>query len=421
MNFIYIFCKIITYCGARIFFKKKEIIGLENMPTNVPVVLYANHNNAFVDSMLLHFALNENLYTLTRGDVFSNKIKSFLLRKFNIIPVYRMRDGISNLHKNAESFDETIEVLKQKKKVVLFPEGDCVQEKRLRTFKKGMARIVFDAENSENFNLGIVIIPVAINYNKPWQFRSSYQITIGKPVQLKTYENDYKTNAVKAINALTINCFNTLKTMLPTVENPLNDETYSLLSEMKTEFEKTDKLIADKLNILDNENAISIRNLVSEYNIQLKNNKIKDWVVAENESNFGRTFFYSAVLIFIFPIYLVGLILNYLSFKIPYLLTLKMCKNREFYTSINMNSSSFIWVLFYVLYILVSSIFIADGFVFIANFFVMPITGYVALWYWETAKKTIGKLRWLSLTRNDKTKTDNLVSSRKSIIDCYSK
>ncbi len=419
MNPIYLICTLIISTTNKIFFKKINIVGRKNVTNKNPLFLYGNHSNAFYDSIVVHFALNENIYTLTRGDVFSSKLKTFLLKQFHILPIYRLQEGFENLHKNSDTFSKTTQLLKLKNKVMIFPEGNCIQEKRLRKFKKGMARMAYSTEAETNFTLGLKLLPVAINYTNPSQFRSEYQIVFGHPIDVKKYEQEYLKNPVIAINKINAECEARLKELMVIINDKENDEIFETYSEIFRKSKTTKQEIANKINGFDTDRLLEIRIKINDYNKYLKAKKIRDWVVLENENGFGKVSLNLVILIFAFPIYLIGLSLNYLAFKLPYLVAKKSVKNIEFFTSINLAAGGFIWVILYTFYILISSSFINNGYLFIANFFVMPITGMVALYYWEMMKKTIGKFRWLKLIRNSEPELQKIVELRQEIITMF--
>ena len=417
MNFIYIFCSIIIRTATKIFFKKITVIGLENISDTRPLFLYGNHNNAFLDSIVVHFALNENIYTLTRGDVFSSKIKTYLLSQFHILPIFRMQEGFENLHKNADTFSTTTSLLKQNKKVLIFPEGNCIQEKNLRKFKKGMARMAYSAEAETNFTLGLQLQPIAINYTKPAQFRGSYEIIIGKTIDVKRFEDDFVKNPSIAINKMNAECEFSLSKLVVIVNNKEYENLHELLCEIYTNNNdnKSRKEIANLVNEFANDRIGHLNNLSEKYLKILKEYGIRDWVVKESENGFFKNSMYTLFLILTSPLYLVGLLLNYVAFKTPFLIAKKMCKNIEFFTSVNLSSGAFIWVINFIIYTIILSFFAINGLVFLLLIFLMPVSGLFALWYWEKLKKIIGKYRWLNLLNSNENIANEMLKMRTDI------
>ena len=71
----------IVRTGVRTFYKKYEVQGLENIPKNAGVLFAINHQNAFMDPVVLSCQLNQNAYYLARADIFKNKLASKIFGK----------------------------------------------------------------------------------------------------------------------------------------------------------------------------------------------------------------------------------------------------------------------------------------------------------------------------------------------------
>ncbi len=71
------------------------------------------------------------------------------------------------------------------------PEGNHSRYRRLRTLKKGISRIVFLAEETNNFKLNIKIIPVGIDYSNYINFRSRLFINYGEPINVSDFYDIY--------------------------------------------------------------------------------------------------------------------------------------------------------------------------------------------------------------------------------------
>ena len=85
--------------------------------------------------------LNQNTYYLTRADIFKKKIASNFFKSVYMLPIYRQRDGVNTVKKNEEVFDYCFDILNNKGNIIIFPEGNHSNIKKLRSLKKGIARI----------------------------------------------------------------------------------------------------------------------------------------------------------------------------------------------------------------------------------------------------------------------------------------
>jgi 1-acyl-sn-glycerol-3-phosphate acyltransferase len=185
----------IKFC-SKLYFNRLEIHGLENIPKNGPVILTANHQNAFLDAILIHVTQPRPPHFLTRGDVFKNPIANRILRSLKMRPIFRFRDGLANVKKNQSTFSECYDILESGLVLGVFPEGNHDLKFHLRPLQKGTARIVYDTEARNNFELDIAIVPVGIQYYGNQNAQSDVLIQFGEPIMssdFAEFRNDEKT------------------------------------------------------------------------------------------------------------------------------------------------------------------------------------------------------------------------------------
>ena len=137
------------YCRfvVRIFFGKVEIIGKENIPKDQPVIYSSNHQNAFMDALIIGGLSPKTTYSVTRSDVFKKKYEWFM-DAFNMIPIYRIRDGFSQLAKNEETFRRINRCLSQGHALTIFSEGNHGNDFFLRSLSKSILTFNFIIEGS---------------------------------------------------------------------------------------------------------------------------------------------------------------------------------------------------------------------------------------------------------------------------------
>lgn len=191
--------KLLMKLVLRVFFRKVYLSGASQIPAGQPVILACNHPNSFLDAVLLAVLLPRPLHFLARSDVFDTPVKRWLLSRLHLMPIYRLEEGASHLHRNEETFDRCYEILKNNGMVLIFSEGICVLEKRLRPLRKGTARLAFGAEANHQFNLHLQVVPVGLNYTYPSRFRQEVMIGVGAPVAVGKWQHRYLTQPGKAI------------------------------------------------------------------------------------------------------------------------------------------------------------------------------------------------------------------------------
>ena len=110
-----------------------------------PLLIAANHPNSFLDAIILSSLFKFPVYSLARGDAFANRFVTKILTSLNMLPVYRVSEGVENLENNYTTFDACQELFSQRKIVLIFSEGRCINEWHLRPLKKGTARLALTA------------------------------------------------------------------------------------------------------------------------------------------------------------------------------------------------------------------------------------------------------------------------------------
>lgn len=181
----------------RIYYRRIFYSNLKKVPLDKPLLFVGNHQNSFVDGILVGSYLPQPIHFTMRADMFRKRIARFFLRELNVSPVYRMEEGFENVHRNIEAFTEIYDVLKKNGNYIMFSEGICVQEKRLRKLRKGTARLAFGA--LEQFGLDVNIVPVGINYTYPSKFRKEVMINFHDAFSIKELIDIYKTQPAKAL------------------------------------------------------------------------------------------------------------------------------------------------------------------------------------------------------------------------------
>jgi len=169
------------------YFSKVEVNGLSNLPKkNTPVILAPNHQNAFLDAIVVAVFYKQPIYFLARASVFKSVFNKFL-RAINMRPVFRIRDGYENLTKNNEVFNECEQLLFDGKSLLVFPEADHGEEYYLRTLSRGVPRIAFDSYLNDGVD--VEIVPVGINYTDHFCSGGKLFLNFGKALKTSSLIN----------------------------------------------------------------------------------------------------------------------------------------------------------------------------------------------------------------------------------------
>ena len=137
------------------------------------------------------------------------------MKSIRCVPIYRKGDAKGNLVAlNKKAFSNCYDFLKNKKVILIFPEGSSELERKLRPLKAGTAKIALGAEIETNFTLGLKILPIGLNYTNPSKFREKVTLNIGNPIDVFPYKNEAKKKLPVAFRRLTEEIEKSLKTLL---------------------------------------------------------------------------------------------------------------------------------------------------------------------------------------------------------------
>ncbi|MCK8481633.1 lysophospholipid acyltransferase family protein [Psychroserpens algicola] len=169
--------------GLFFYFKKIEVANAKVVPESGPVLFLANHQNALLDALLIATTTKRFSYFLTRASVFNKPIVSKVLQSLQMLPVYRVRDGWSNLSKNNSIFTKSSKLLNDGEAIVIFPEGSHNIKRTIRPLSKGFTRIVFETLHTFP-DIKIYVIPVGLSFQHAEKFSDSTLINFGKPIEV---------------------------------------------------------------------------------------------------------------------------------------------------------------------------------------------------------------------------------------------
>jgi 1-acyl-sn-glycerol-3-phosphate acyltransferase len=176
--------RLYTKTALWFFFRKWQVHRAATIPKNASIIFVANHQNAFQDAILVACSTLHKQWFLTRAGVFNNKFVRAILHSFHMMPVYRFRDGVKGLRNNDATIQQSIDLLKDRKSILVFGEGDQDMRYRLRTMQKGFARIALAAQEESNWSLPLYIVPVGIQYDHYYNFRSRVLISYGEAISV---------------------------------------------------------------------------------------------------------------------------------------------------------------------------------------------------------------------------------------------
>lgn len=202
-NFINSFLEKLVKLALKVYYRKWEVSGINHIPEGKPLIFASNHQNAFMDALLIATSIENTPYFLARANIFAKPLARKLLDFIRIMPIYRFRDGLGNVKKNDVVFDMCNALLENNESIIMFPEGNHGSRWSIRPLRRGVARLVFSAEEIHNWNLNIHVIPVGVQYEEQRNFRSRVYVQFGKPIKVGDYQESYKLDQRQGWNEFT--------------------------------------------------------------------------------------------------------------------------------------------------------------------------------------------------------------------------
>ena len=434
---LYQILKPIVTLAAHIFYKKIVIVKRERLNEKIPTLIVSNHNNAFLDAVVVEMFAKPQIYSLARGDVFGNPFIRSILSALRIIPIYRKEEAEDMLEKNEVTFEQCIALLEQKEQIIIYPEGDCVTEKRLRKLKKGTGRIALRAEAKNNFELNVRVLPIGLNYSAAKNFRSKLFINVGEPIYLKEYQAQYAQDAVKAINSLTQRIENKMRALVVDIEHRASDKLYEdVLALYKSSWIKSKGLdennlqhdyqvncaIANAINYWQNENPTDLENFkqnIRQYHLMLDKLNVpsrlfsKQNIDALNFISTSKDLFLVGVGM---PLHIMGIALNYLPYRFAYNTADKKVKQVHFHASVNFVIGLFGWIGYYIFQLLLIALFLQNWMITIFFSLLIPATGLYSLHFYSFLKKTFVQWNLFSLAQNSSEVVEQMLVHREELV-----
>ena len=200
---VYALSRLIVRIGLRIFFQEIQVRNLEQIPAKGPFIITSNHPNDKLDALIIGRSVPRKINFLAAGFLFKYKLLSWIMRSTGTIPVYRKHEHADADDRNVKSFKACFEVLEKGGAIGVFPEGLTHLDRQVKKIKTGAARIAFEAEVRNNWQLGLTIVPVGLNLYHPTRVRGKIFVNFGRPLHISDYRGQYELDSEPAVHQLT--------------------------------------------------------------------------------------------------------------------------------------------------------------------------------------------------------------------------
>jgi 1-acyl-sn-glycerol-3-phosphate acyltransferase len=395
------------------YYGRLRVRGKEHIPYGEPMIFAPNHQNALMDALAVLFTIPRQMVFLARADIFKRGFFSNLLTFLKILPIYRIRDGYSALQSNSEIFDRTVEVIRSQRPLVILPEGSHEGTRRLRPLKKGIARIAFQAEEACDFNLGINIVPVGLDYSRYEKSGAELLVQYGEPIKVADYIPLYRENPPKAVNEL----INELKRRISELMIDIrNEEHYEMIDILRRCYAYT--VLKDKhlnvnpwnrhaaeietIRILETwlENAPDptlVENLERasrDYRLALGYNKLQFRNPEEGRWPWWKIIGQALLFMLALPLFIIGFVNNVFPVLIPKTIVKKI-KDVQFRSSFKFGVSIVTFPVFYALQVILFQLFVPLPNIYTLWYLIaLPVTGVIAVRYRLLFRRFLARLRY---------------------------
>lgn len=363
--FLKAFRKYLQFVNSGLYFKKERVVGLENVPVNgTPTVIVSNHQNCLNDPLCVCLQLTDRrMNFLARANVFKNPIFNKALRAMGLLPAYRMsHEGLKDVNKNAETFDDAGKALMDGETLMLYPEADHQDKRWLGKFKLGYLRIAFAAAEKMDFKEDIMILPSCNHYSNYFHARTEMLIKFGKPISLKPYYERYQADPRPTMMEINKIVRDRIQEMMLHVDDLEHYEQIDWLREngygrdfaIRNGFKfrylpsrlLSDQKLVDTLQKCTEQHPQEMEEIYKDtaaLEAGIKELGIRDWLFIHNPG-IGAAILRGLGLLILLPLFIVSIIPTLFLFVIPEIFLKKLIKDKMFVSSFRVAVSALVSV-----------------------------------------------------------------------------
>lgn len=190
---IYGILRWITGIALHWFYGDIRVAGKERIPTQGPLLIAVNHQNALVDSLIVGWVVPRRIAMTAKATLADNLLIAFLFRILHVVPLRRVSDEARKSNRspidrsrNREAFGEIVDLLRRSGAVLIFPEGKSHNEFRLEPLKTGLARLALQARD-EGAIKGIRILPLGLVFEDKGTPGTAVGARIGEAIEMDAW------------------------------------------------------------------------------------------------------------------------------------------------------------------------------------------------------------------------------------------
>ena len=190
-DWFYTFLKVFVDWSVTSSYRKYQVEGLENIPTDGSVIWASNHTNALMDPMVMLSSTRGRKVFVARADIFKKKWAIKALTFLRVMPIYRIRDGIDAVKRNDQAIAQATGVIMDGVPFVIFPEATHRPKHSLLKLSKGIFHIAESAIEQSKDGKPVYILPIGIEYGDYFRFHNNVLIRFGKPANVTKFLQEH--------------------------------------------------------------------------------------------------------------------------------------------------------------------------------------------------------------------------------------
>lgn len=418
----YYFFKLLVRVSRRIFYAEITVVNRERGRFDNPCIVVSNHPSTLLDPLNAAVEMKTEVYFLANAGLFKSSAGNWFFNTFYTIPIERQQDTNGKPLDNAASFEKSTQHLAKGGCLYIAPEGTSYVYRRLRKIKTGTARIALAAESRNDFQLGLTILPVGLNYTNPAKFRSRLLTILGEPVPVADYKKAWEKDEIDAVQQLTARIDQAISALVINTTDDIEEKLLSGLEvivqnenplELYESFKRSKNLLA-KLQKCRSASPLAYEAFAAQVFLYFE--KIKSLKISDDAIKNSRRDIKNALgLVFTLPIFLLGIFSHFLPVFTAKKIHDLLNKDIHWESTYRYVAGLLTYPLFLVLQVWLVS---KAGIVWLTWVYVLALfpAGLVAEWWLQQWNLTAQRSRVCSLIKHHPEKGKELAAMRSSIL-----
>ena len=435
---IYRVLRFLFHWSLRVFFRRMEADGLENIPESGPVLFLPNHINALVDALVVLEYVNRPVYLTAKSTLAEYRVIDYMMKSAQVIRFYRKQDQElgADRSRNILALAECLQRLEEGSGLCIFPEGQSHSDPSLRPFRWGAARLALDFSRSSTSTESLQLVPVGLHFPRKGRFRSDVWVRFGEPIDVDQWmaanpeggPKELTDELERGVRELTLNfeqredsiLLNWAADVLSTGGMPpmrVGRQKETVAARLSLV-----KLMKDRYDLLKDtktREVMDLRERVKRYRAELRKLGLAPAEVYIHMETWRAALFVlreMGILLFGLPIAAWGTLNHYIPYQIVRLFTLKFSKEQDQLASNVVFPGIVIFPLFYIVQIAVAWLYLPVlwACIYMVS---LPFSAYFTLLYRDRLQGTLQRVQAFTRFLRHPELQAQLISEGRSIIE----